>query len=253
MFKYKIIKNKNLMNDTILYDLIHVLRKLKNIKNPNNETYGISCEFAICEYCKIENVISKKRINDEFVRMFTEYIEVHDENDDNIFKFKYIYKHLGSDNKSIDFLTFNNETVSIKTNINGSKICPQNIGQSSRKKWCNYFKLAATICDSDIKEHIISNIREILDSYYNNLFCCDITIYWNKKTPNKFNIINKNSISKINFLSTDIKFSHIINKKLWIESTTIKISNKSIGEFQLHNKRNCIKFRFHLTNLLTLL
>jgi hypothetical protein len=182
------------------------------------------------------------------------YLNGHDKNEENIFKFRNINKHLGSDNKSVDFLTITNETVSIKTNINGSKICPQNIGQSSRKKWCNYFKLISNkICDNDIKEYIINNIRDILNSYYNNLFCCDITIYWNKKFPNKFNIINKNSVSKIDFLMTDIEFSHIINRKVWIESTTIKIANKSIGEFQLHNKRNCIKFRFHLTNLLSLL
>jgi hypothetical protein len=40
----------------------------------------------------------------------------------------------------------------------------------------------------------------------------------------------------------------------WVESSTLKvlINNKylSIGEFQIHNNRDCIKFRFNMNNLL---
>jgi hypothetical protein len=38
----------------------------------------------------------------------------------------------------------------------------------------------------------------------------------------------------------------------WKESTTLKIGNKSIGEFQIHNNRDCIKFRFNIETLISL-
>lgn len=37
--------------------------------------------------------------------------------------------------------------------------------------------------------------------------------------------------------------------KLWNESNTVKYSNVSIGEFQVHNKRNCFKFRFNMDGI----
>jgi hypothetical protein len=36
----------------------------------------------------------------------------------------------------------------------------------------------------------------------------------------------------------------------WIESTTLKYNGASIGEFQVHNNRNCFKFRFNLSGLM---
>lgn len=41
--------------------------------------------------------------------------------------------------------------------------------------------------------------------------------------------------------------------KNWNESTTIKYKNISIGEYPIHTKRNCIKFRFHFKNVLKFL
>ena len=36
----------------------------------------------------------------------------------------------------------------------------------------------------------------------------------------------------------------------WNESTTVKYNSVTIGEFQIHNNRDCVKFRFHFKNLL---
>jgi len=47
-----------------------------------------------------------------------------------------------------------------------------------------------------------------------------------------------------------VQFIHILKGKSWNESTTIKINNKTIGEFQIHNHRDCIKFRWAFENLL---
>ena len=47
----------------------------------------------------------------------------------------------------------------------------------------------------------------------------------------------------------DKLFTFTKDLKNWNESTTIKYNNISIGEFQIHNNRNNIKFRYILENL----
>ena len=39
----------------------------------------------------------------------------------------------------------------------------------------------------------------------------------------------------------------------WNESNTVKYNGMSVGEFQVHNNRNCYKFRFNMPNLLRLI
>ena len=66
----------------------------------------------------------------------------------------------------------------------------------------------------------------------------------------KFNEV-KQKIDSDNFIFTK-------NLDTWNESATMKVEYKiedkktilSLGEYQIHNNRNCIKFRFDLKNLL---
>ena len=46
-----------------------------------------------------------------------------------------------------------------------------------------------------------------------------------------------------------VKFDAEKNKK-WGESSSISIDNITIGEFQIHNHRDCIKFRWAFENLI---
>lgn len=39
----------------------------------------------------------------------------------------------------------------------------------------------------------------------------------------------------------------------WNESNTVSYDGISLGEFQVHNNRNCFKFRFNFDNLLKIL
>ena len=48
-----------------------------------------------------------------------------------------------------------------------------------------------------------------------------------------------------------IKHKNTIEK--WNESSTIKYMKVSIGEFQIHNNRNIVKFRFNMPKLLEIL
>lgn len=232
-------------------------KKIEEVpKKKNNETYGMSLEYAICEYCNIENKISDERVIMSVVDKYIETIKNYDIDENNVFKFSEITEHIGHKNTFVDFKTKNGLTISVKTNINGSKVCPQKIGQCTKNKWCEYFDIPSISTDNDIKNYIVDNTEKIIKEYYKNLFCCDITIYWNITKAKTFNIIHKNTLMAtdiFDYTPTKYTFTHINKKKEWNESSTLKINKKSIGEFQIHNNRNCIKFRFHFANLSKLL
>ena len=56
----------------------------------------------------------------------------------------------------------------------------------------------------------------------------------------------------INWTNYNISFSHIIKNKKWNESSCSVINGITIGEFQIHNHRDCIKFRWSFEKLLNL-
>jgi len=62
-------------------------------------------------------------------------------------------------------------------------------------------------------------------------------------------LISKNDL-KIDFKDYQITFTKNLDN--WNESNTVKVNNKSIGEFQIHKNRDCIKFRFHMNKLLSI-
>ena len=74
-------------------------------------------------------------------------------------------------------------------------------------------------------------------------------LYYNKKRKTMLYI---KMITPIIWSDYLIEFSHITKNKVWNESSTIKINTKTIGEFQVHNKRNCIKFRWCFEQMLIL-
>lgn len=75
-------------------------------------------------------------------------------------------------------------------------------------------------------------------------------LYIIKKKTNDIKFIKKNT--DINFNIFEYIFTNYINK--WNESSTIKVRYNSIlyslGEFQIHTNRNCIKFRWNLNTIL---
>jgi hypothetical protein len=154
-------------------------------------------------------------------------------------------KHIGHLNGSIDFLTTSGYTISVKSNYNGFKVCPQQIGQTTRRKFKEYFKLDSKWNDAEIKKWIIRNPTILFKEYFKNLFCCDY-ILWIFDGDVKI------------FKSSDIKYRRMINADFtfsqtetsWNESSTMRYENLTIGEFQFHANRDCIKFRFNLKNLM---
>ena len=164
--------------------------------------------------------------------------------------FPYNIKHCASRGSRYDFECLDDPTIhlSAKTTKKDGKVCPQVIGQPTHKRFCEFFEIDPTTSLEQIKLYIINNIANLLQVYSANTFDCPI-LYYNKHTNLMAFIVLKEHINWSNYA---IKFSHNIKNKLWNESSSISIDGITIGEFQVHNKRDCIKFRWCFEKLLSM-
>ena len=178
-------------------------------------------------------------------------------------------------------------TISMKSNYSGDKVAPQRIGQATKKRFMEHFNIPTSadpeISQNDtIKTYILENIATMLPEYLKHLNCCDWIIYIdgqiNKKdkspclgtvtdefiywcqekgyqiSPVTYTVKNvrwfhKTFLEDLRFQPSKFTFTKPTVAE-WNESTTVKYNSISIGEFQIHNNRDCVKFRFHFKNLL---
>lgn len=171
-------------------------------------------------------------------------------------KLKQIYpsvKHVISYASKYDFVLGNSDEsfLSAKTTKYRGKVCPQVIGQCTRKMFCEYFNILDGSIQT-IKWFIEKNISIVLGEYIENTFLCPI-LYYNENTD-KLSIIKKRQ--PILWDNYTFEFSHLNKNKEWGGSTTlylideIRDKNISIGEFQTHKGRDIMKFRWYFENLL---
>jgi len=233
---------------------LNLNKKFDKILLKNTETLGITTEHALCIYYNITHKISDTRVSKPLSNILVDCF-----NKCKLSNYINLNKHIGGKNTYIDFLN-KEQTISVKTNYSTHKICPSTIGQTTKKKWLNHFDIDL-VDNKNIKNFIVKNINNIFSEYLSHLFCCDKLVYLKCKKIKKTNniLIDTLFISpklNINNSNLNFHFSHLIKNKEWNESTTLYIQNSnlnknySIGEFQIHNKRNCIKFRINLLNLL---
>jgi len=158
--------------------------------------------------------------------------------------------HTAKNGARYDFTGQDDESVklSAKTTKNkgGLKICPQVIGQPSKKKFCQFFDIDLNMTIPEIKQYIVENIKSMLKVYFEHTFDCPI-IFYNEAT-NLLWFIKK--INDIDWDNCTIEFGHIKKNNDWNESTTLYVNGYSMCEFQVHNHRDNIKFRWDLYNLL---
>ena len=155
--------------------------------------------------------------------------------------------HTAAKGARYDFTGLDNTDIklSAKTTKSNNKVCPQVIGQPSKKKFCEHFGI--TDNSTDIKEYIQDNVNSMLEKYFEYTFDCPIVYYNEKKDFALF----VTTIMTIDWSSYKIDFSHRRNNTgKWNESTSISIDGLNIGEFQLHNHRDNIKFRWNFVNIL---
>ena len=164
--------------------------------------------------------------------------------------FPYSLRHTAEKGNQYDFrgAELPEIRLSAKTTKKDGKVCPQVIGQPSKKKFCEHFNNDQILTLEQIKDHIQANLSALLKKYFENTFDCPV-VYYNEKSKLIWFL---NKIQDVDWENCVFEFSHVQNNKKWNESTTIKINNISIGEFQVHNHRDCIKFRWCFENLVSM-
>jgi hypothetical protein len=171
-------------------------------------------------------------------------------------KLKEIYPFVTHNNNYLSKYDFilknsNEKFLSAKTTKSRGKVCPQVIGQCSKKNFYKYFNLD---CSYNIKNYIQNNKETLLSRYFEYTFLCPV-LYYNEK-EDELLLINKRQ--DILWKKYDFEFSHIQYNKEWNGSTTLYMIDEftekdiSIGEFQIHNNRDSIKFRWYFDNILHL-
>lgn len=215
------------------------------ISQNTNETFGMSVEQWICDYFNLSYPINYFEH-----RTSPLHTDIQIKLSNTISKLN-IKSFAGNFNCQYDFILNKKRTLSIKTNFNNFKVCPQNIGQTTKRKFQVHFK-TILLSDIEIKEYIMRNIVVLTKEYLRNLFCCDYLL-WIYKDKNIFHVdlFEKQSVLHLHML--DHMFSFTRSLDTWNESNTLRFNHQSIGEFQIHAHRNCVKFRFNMKKLKILL
>jgi hypothetical protein len=162
-------------------------------------------------------------------------------------------QHVNDYSSKYDFILGDSEEkyLSAKTTKYRGKVCPQVIGQCTRKNFCHHFNLAY-LDIANVKEFIQNNIQHVVTTYFENTFLCPI-LYYNEN-ENTLSIIKKRQ--DILWKKYTLEFRHIQKNKEWGGSTTLYLidevseNNIPLGEFQIHTNRDVIKFRWYFENLL---
>lgn len=238
----------------------------------NNETVGISAEIAIANAFEVDvNEDYAQRADDEVVDYIQPYV---------IDAFIELgiprpMKHCAERQNPVDFMLYNGQTLSVKSNKAGQgKVAPQVIGQPTDETYFDEinehlkFDIIVELENRGLKDNYesrskifkeitLNRIGEIINVYWEHLFSCDYLLYvYNVIKKNKllnepcFMVFNKSYVPP---LWDPSKFSFTRNIDSWNESNTLKYCNYSIGEFQAHKNRNCLKFRFNLDGIIKLL
>lgn len=233
----------------------------------NNETFGVSAKIALCEIFDLAYDHSKfnLRVDDKAFKVLTQVFKRNKE----ISKMKLNSFLDNSGEFNDEFISrsphnFTNDlgqTISVWTFMNNNpKPCPKVAGQPGVDKANKLFGhlYHKAIDKITFKELVIKKTQDLLDIYFDYLFISDISIFvylkdsssdlWN---PNDYivKIIDSKTLGNIEFTQSNITFSNSLSQ--WNESNTVRLNNKSIGEFQVHSASNrFIKFRFFLKNLI---
>ena len=175
-------------------------------------------------------------------------------------------RHIAEDQNPIDFMLEGDKTLSVKSNMKSAgKIAPQKIGQPTAATfWGLLPHLAPEGSTSGnlsyaesaklFKKVALSETAELLTAYWENLFDCDYLIYvYNVLTSS--NQLSRSPSARLFEKSRSpqwekSKISFTQSLATWNESCTVKYYGISIGEFQVHNNRDCFKFRFNISGLI---
>lgn len=225
------------------------------------EQVGISAEVALADLTGVSiSEAYRTRSRDELVRHIKPSLSR---------LIKSIPKpieHIAEDKSPVDFLLEGEKTLSVKSNMRkAGKVAPQNIGQPTAVTfWSRLPHLVplgveiGTLSYREsagvFKQVAQDSIENLLVKYWENLFDCDYTVYvynvvddQDRLTVEPF-VILFNKTESPDWQMGKVTFSRSVAD--WNESCTVRYNEVTIGEFQVHNNRNCFKFRFNISGLL---
>lgn len=238
----------------------------------NNESIGISAEVAIAKSFGVAvNPDYEARAEQEIVDLLLKNSNVN-----KIFEKEGIpepQKHIAEGQNPVDFVLKGDKTLSVKTNQKAlGRVAPQKIGQPTSETYFEY--LEDYFSDFRLKEMLkveglvdtyknrtyifkkmsMNRTAELMDMYWKNLFDCDYYLHL-------YNLENRyNPLNNYLFLRKgqppvwdNSKFSFTQTLGGWKECCTLKYCGISMGVFQVHNNRNCFKFRFTMKGITELM
>lgn len=248
------------------FSMKNIISLLANNKK-TNETFGITAEKTICDLFGLsypENLVKRSslELQSQIMPTIVDAFGVKDKND--LPKpIRYTGSEKGSNGNNskcpYDFVLWGDKTLSLKTNL-GDMVCPPEIGQPNDKTCYHYF---SDLVENDkmdeisFKKMVYKNTDKMIVRYLEHLFDSDylLRIYVDKSGKHEtyqYDIYPKNYGSEFKWEREKISFSKPVIEK-WNESNTVYYAGIAIGEFQVHSKRNCFKFRFKMKNLDTVL
>jgi adenine-specific DNA-methyltransferase len=215
----------------------------------STEETGIITEMIICTILGIE-FNTKRNANFEIPEKMKEDIQSILSQEPTLLSSLNIKSHEGGKNTYYDFLTENGESLSLKTNTIGSKVCPQIIGQASLKTFAEKTKFKDIRTNDDYKKVIFDTTDDIVVEYLHNLFCCKYLLYFQYNTGSV--ILFEKTAEEVDLAEVlEYTFSQTLER--WNESMTVSTPVGPLAEFQVHNNRNCLKCRFDVNTLLKLI
>ena len=239
----------------------------------NNEVVGISAELAIADAFGVYVNPEYRQRGDEEIKnsLMNCVIDAFERE-----RLPIPIKHVAEKQSLIDFELEDGSTLSVKTNKTRlDKVAPQKIGQPTAK---TFFEFASKELRFDITETLDmlglydtlenrqnvfrsfsqEHIEKLLPYYWDYLFECEhfIHIYnvvdrqerptWKPKC-----LVLKDRPAAPAWDREYISFTRSIDR--WRTSCSVKYHGVTIGEFEVHQNRNCLKFRFDIKGILTLM
>lgn len=220
----------------------------------NNETFGITLQYAICLKYQLDNKISLNRIDQDLLKKILKSKIL-----EKIFRGRKPIKYL-TETKDFtsefipkcphNFLLKNNKTLSIKSfKGHGKMFAPKVVGQSGLKVLNHFFGdlYEEEITRENFKKFCIENVSEILPILIDYALVSDYNCYVYFLNDNiEFDVIKRGIFPELTFEKD--KFTLTKSTVLeWNNSTTVKYDGETILEMQLQKNR-FYTFRLHSEN-----
>ena len=227
----------------------------------NNETFGMTVQYAVCCSFGIVNDISKSRVDEDLLAVFLESDII-----DNIFKdnpkpVEYLTSSKRYTSPYIkrcphNFLLENNETFSIRTfKGKGKMFAPKVVGQAGNETFNHFFgDLYPELIDrNNFKHFCLSKIHEVLPIVVDYALVSDYNCWFYRENDTyRCEILKREDLPDLTYSFQDFSFTKA-SEDSWNESNTVKYKGRTVLELQLHTNRSGFKIRLHRDNFPELL